>query len=132
MLAAVLKHPNQLVDLFAAQTLLDEVRAIGRRHISGTHLFGLRVEPAAELEVGILRRGLGSHGPGHDEQTGDAQQCRRCLQRESPSFAEVAASRLGQFTNSTCLVPETGLEPVLPCGKGILSTKRKGGGSTFI
>jgi len=30
------------------------------------------------------------------------------------------------------MVPETGLEPVLPCGKRILSTLEKGGESTFI
>jgi hypothetical protein len=30
------------------------------------------------------------------------------------------------------MVPETGLEPVLPCGKGILSTLGKGGESIFI
>jgi hypothetical protein len=29
------------------------------------------------------------------------------------------------------LVPETGLEPVLPCGKRILSRIERGGGSTF-
>ena len=30
------------------------------------------------------------------------------------------------------LVPETGLEPVLPCGKRIFSTLEKGGESSFI
>ncbi len=30
------------------------------------------------------------------------------------------------------MVPETGLEPALPCGKGILSTKRKGGDFTRV
>ena len=30
------------------------------------------------------------------------------------------------------MVPEAGLEPALPCGKRILSTLEKGGGSMFI
>jgi hypothetical protein len=49
--------------------------------------------------------------------------------KENFFTVDLTAGRNGR---ARVTVPETGLEPVLPCGKRILSTLGKGGASIFV